>query len=62
MQHFLGYLFTCKLFNMAWHITWILWVIFALVELIVKLIFSMKEEKSKKITVEKGSDEIEKVK
>ena len=47
---------------MAWHITWILWVIFALVELIVKLIFSMKEEKSKKITVEKGSDEIEKVK
>ena len=46
--------------TMAWHITWILWVIFALVELIVKLIFSMKEEKSKKITVEKGSDEIEK--
>ena len=46
--------------TMAWHITWILWVIFALVELIVKLIFSMKEEKSKKITVEKGSDKIEK--
>lgn len=46
--------------TMAWHITWILWVIFALVELIVKLIFSMKEEKSKKITAEKGSDEIEK--
>ena len=33
--------------TMAWHITWILWVVFALVELIVKLIFSMKEEKSK---------------
>lgn len=46
--------------TMAWHITWILWIVFALVELIVKLIFSMKEEKSKKITVEKGSDEIEK--
>ena len=46
--------------TMAWHITWILWVVFALVELIVKLVFSMKKEKNKKITVEKGSDEIEK--
>lgn len=38
--------------TMAWHITWILWIVFALVELIVKLIFSMKKEK--------GSDKIEK--
>ena len=29
----------------AWHITWILWIVFILVELIVKLIFSMKGEK-----------------
>lgn len=29
----------------AWHITWILWIVFIFVELIVKLIFSMKGEK-----------------
>lgn len=29
----------------AWHITWILWIAFIFVELIVKLIFSMKGEK-----------------
>lgn len=35
--------------TMAWHITWIIWIVFALVELIVKLIFSMKgERKSEK--------------
>lgn len=45
--------------TMAWHITWILWVVFALVELIVKLIFSMKEEKSKTNIVEKGCDKNE---
>ena len=37
--------------TMAWHITWILWVIFAWVELIVKLIFSMKEEKNKNLVM-----------
>ena len=31
----------------AWHITWILWIVFILVELIVKLVFSMKGEKEK---------------
>lgn len=31
----------------AWHITWILWVVFIFVELIIKLIFSMKGEKEK---------------
>lgn len=34
--------------TMAWHITWIIWIVFAFVELIVKLIFSMKGEKSEK--------------
>ena len=29
----------------TWHITWILWIVFIFVELIVKLIFSMKGEK-----------------
>ena len=29
----------------AWHITWILWIVFIFVELIIKLIFSMKGEK-----------------
>ena len=29
----------------AWHITWILWIVFIFVELIVKLIFGMKGEK-----------------
>ena len=29
----------------AWHITWILWIVFIFVDLIVKLIFSMKGEK-----------------
>ena len=29
----------------AWHITWILWIVFIFVELILKLIFSMKGEK-----------------
>ena len=29
----------------AWHITWILWIVFIFVELIVKLIFSFKGEK-----------------
>lgn len=29
----------------AWHITWILWIVFICVRLIVKLIFSMKGEK-----------------
>ena len=29
----------------AWHITWILWIVFIFVRLIVKLIFSMKGEK-----------------
>ena len=43
--------------TMAWHITWILWIVFALVELIVKLIFSMKEEKTN--TIEKGCDKNE---
>ena len=28
----------------AWHITWILWIVFIFVELIIKLIFSMKGE------------------
>ena len=32
----------------AWHITWILWIVFIFVELIVKLIFSMKGEKNEK--------------
>lgn len=34
----------------AWHITWILWIVFIFVELIIKLIFSMKgkEEKNEK--------------
>ena len=32
----------------AWHITWILWIVFIFVELIVKLIFSMKGEKDEK--------------
>lgn len=31
----------------AWHITWILWIVFVFVELIIKLIFSMKGEKEK---------------
>lgn len=31
----------------AWHITWILWIVFIFVELIIKLIFSMKGEKEK---------------
>lgn len=34
--------------TMAWHVTWILWIAFILVELIVKLIFSMKGEKDEK--------------
>ena len=33
---------------MAWHITWILWIVFVLEELIVKLIFNMKGEKDEK--------------
>lgn len=36
---------TVSFLTMAWHITWILWLVFALVELIVKLVFSMKGEK-----------------
>lgn len=32
----------------AWHITWILWIVCILVELIIKLIFSMKGEKNEK--------------
>lgn len=37
-------------FTGAWHITWILWIVFIFVELIIKLIFSMKgkEEKNEK--------------
>ena len=31
----------------AWHITWILWIVFLFVELIIKMIFSMKGEKEK---------------
>ncbi len=31
----------------AWYITWILWIVFIFVELIIKLIFSMKGEKEK---------------
>lgn len=31
----------------AWYITWILWIVFVFVELIIKLIFSMKGEKEK---------------
>lgn len=46
--------------TMAWHITWILWVVFALVELIVKLIFSIKEEKNKTNAVGKECDKNEK--
>ena len=34
--------------TMAWHITWILWIAFAFVELIVKLIFDLKKEKTEK--------------
>ena len=34
--------------TMAWHITWILWLVFPLVELIVKLIFDVKGEKNEK--------------
>lgn len=32
--------------TMAWHITWILWIINALIEEIVKLIFQLKEDKN----------------
>lgn len=34
--------------TMAWHITWIIWLVFALVQLIIKLIFSMKGENNEK--------------
>lgn len=34
--------------TMDWHITWILWIVFAFVELIVKLIFDLKGEKNEK--------------
>lgn len=33
--------------TMAWHITWILWIVFAFVETIVKLIFDLKKAKNK---------------
>ena len=41
MLFLIVYLFV-SFITMAWHITWILWLVFALVELIIKLIFSMK--------------------
>lgn len=34
--------------TMEWHITWILWIVFVLVELIVKLIFDVRREKNEK--------------
>lgn len=34
--------------TMAWHITWILWIVNALIEEIVKLVFQLKEEKNAK--------------
>ena len=47
MLFLIVYLFV-SFITMAWHITWILWLVFALVELIIKLIFSMKGEKNEK--------------
>lgn len=32
--------------TMAWHITWILWIIYAIIVRIIELIFSLKEEKN----------------
>lgn len=32
-------------YTMAWYITWILWIVYALIEEIVKLIFTLKEAK-----------------
>ncbi len=37
------YLFV-SFFTMAWHITWLLWIVYALVEEIIKLIFLLKGE------------------
>lgn len=37
---------TISFITMAWHITWILWLVFALVEEIVKLIFDIRSEKN----------------
>lgn len=34
--------------TMAWHITWILWVVYGIVEAIVKIIFSLKNGEEKK--------------
>lgn len=34
--------------TMAWHLTWILWVVFACIEAIVKLIFDLRSEKNEK--------------
>lgn len=34
--------------TMAWHITWILWIVFAFVEAIVKLVFDLKQIKNQK--------------
>ena len=47
MLFLIVYLFV-SFITMAWHITWILWLVFALVELIIKLTFSMKGEKNEK--------------
>lgn len=34
--------------TMAWHITWILWIVYGIVEAIVKIIFSLKSGEEKK--------------
>ena len=34
--------------TMAWHITWILWVVYGLVEEIIKLIFMLRSKKNEK--------------
>ena len=31
--------------TMAWHITWVLWIVYAIVEMIIKLVFDLKKEK-----------------
>ena len=38
--------FIISFMTMAWHITWLIWIIYALVEEIVKLIFVLKENQN----------------
>ncbi len=40
--------FTVSFLTMAWHITWIIWLIYGLLEEVVKLIFVLKEEHNEK--------------